>query len=319
MDVVAVHAEVAARTQGLATHATLRASGLSSTALTRAVRAGDLVRVRPGVYARSPLPASPVHLVGPEGPHPHHVARVRADLLAAGQRAWVRGPTAATLHGLPLLVEPRASVHLGVPHGSGRRRPPASVQVAQAREPRLDLLRPVPGAAPLLVTTPTATAIDLARSLPFAEAVVAVDSALRGGRLAVDELVPAARDLSGLPGADAVRRVIAAADPLAGSVLESVARLDLLRDGAGGFVTQMVVRAGHRALRVDFCWPDRGLVLEVDGARWHPDPARDQERDNTLVGLGWRVLRLSWSQVMGDPRWTDRVLSALRAGAARVA
>lgn len=50
-------------------------------------------------------------------------------------------------------------------------------------------------------------------------------------------------------------------------------------------------------------------MVEVDGARWHPDPTPDQARDNALAALGWRVLRFSWSQLLHDP---DRVLQEIR-------
>jgi very-short-patch-repair endonuclease len=54
--------------------------------------------------------------------------------------------------------------------------------------------------------------------------------------------------------------------------------------------------------RVDLLIGDR-LVLEVDGRAFHsstPDFARDRERDLTLAGLGFRVLRLSYGQVVAD-------------------
>jgi very-short-patch-repair endonuclease len=69
--------------------------------------------------------------------------------------------------------------------------------------------------------------------------------------------------------------------------------------GCTGLATQVVIqdlRGAH--LRVDFCFAAAGLVVEVDGARWHPDPARDQARDNDLAMLGWRVLRFGWAEVV---------------------
>jgi very-short-patch-repair endonuclease len=52
--------------------------------------------------------------------------------------------------------------------------------------------------------------------------------------------------------------------------------------------------------RVDFVVGDR-LVVEVDGAAYHTDPARfeaDRHRDAVLSRLGYRVLRFSYHQVM---------------------
>jgi very-short-patch-repair endonuclease len=82
-------------------------------------------------------------------------------------------------------------------------------------------------------------------------------------------------------------------------VLESVQRVRMVLAGLDGFATQVVLRAAP-ALRVDFCFPDARLVVEVDGARWHPEPQRDQQRDNVLAALGWRVLRFTWNEVVHD-------------------
>ena len=95
-------------------------------------------------------------------------------------------------------------------------------------------------------------------------------------------------------------------------MLESVSRCDLVAAGLTGFVTQHRLRDRLGEMRVDFCWTDARLVLEVDGARWHPDPAQDQARDNRLAALGFRVIRLTWAQVMSDPRWWVVVQRALR-------
>lgn len=65
--------------------------------------------------------------------------------------------------------------------------------------------------------------------------------------------------------------------------------------------------------RVDLCFAAPHLVVEVDGARWHPDPARDQQRDNALAALGWRVLRFAWHDVVHD---SARVLATVRAALA---
>ena len=52
----------------------------------------------------------------------------------------------------------------------------------------------------------------------------------------------------------------------------------------------------------DFAAPSRRLLVEVDGG-WHTTVARkraDVRRDKVLVGLGWRVLRLEASLVVGE-------------------
>ena len=68
-------------------------------------------------------------------------------------------------------------------------------------------------------------------------------------------------------------------------------------------------REGHR---VDFAWPKARLVVETDGRATHDNPYafhQDHARDLDLELADWRVIRLSWSQVVDEPR---RVRAALR-------
>jgi very-short-patch-repair endonuclease/uncharacterized membrane protein YgcG len=47
---------------------------------------------------------------------------------------------------------------------------------------------------------------------------------------------------------------------------------------------------------MDFAIPSLGVDIEVDGEKWHSsveDKQKDKERDMTLAGLGWRVLRFT--------------------------
>jgi very-short-patch-repair endonuclease len=111
-----------------------------------------------------------------------------------------------------------------------------------------------------------------------------------------------------------VREVLDYCDPLSGSVLETVLRVRMLLAGITGFTTQRVLRDVPGAhLRVDFCFAAQGVVVEVDGVRWHQDPARDRVRDNALAALGWRVLRFTWAEVVHEH---DRVLAEIRAALA---
>jgi very-short-patch-repair endonuclease len=55
---------------------------------------------------------------------------------------------------------------------------------------------------------------------------------------------------------------------------------------------------------VDFLWPERGLVVEVDG--WDSHGTRsafeaDRERDTQLKLLGYDVVRFTWRQLTDDP------------------
>jgi very-short-patch-repair endonuclease len=59
----------------------------------------------------------------------------------------------------------------------------------------------------------------------------------------------------------------------------------------------------------------RNLVVEVDGVEFHSDRVafeNDRRRDAQLVALGFRVMRFSYSRVVGDwPACEEAILAAL--------
>ena len=303
-----------ARTQGLLSARQLAAAGVVSWALTRSVRRGDVVRIRRGVYALAPLDAWPRYVVTDNGASPEHVAQVRAVLLSLGTAATACGRTAAALHGWGLLVEPVRTVEVAVPHGYGRTEAP-HVRVHRRRSLERSRLRVLPGTDGLWVSTAEQTVVDLVLTLPLVEAVVVCDSALRARDVTLAALRAHVGRLRGRRDAARLASVLDLADPESGSVLESVLRVRMVRGGIDGFATQAVLRDadGRHVLRADFCFAHVRLVVEVDGARWHPDGHRDRRRDNELACLGWRVLRFTWDEVVHG---TTSVLAQIRAALA---
>lgn len=307
MDVDALVGELGRSSQGLVTAEQLTAAGLSRPQISRLARRGVLVRVRRRVYALAPLPARPRHLVTHVGVAPEYVAHVRAELLSLGPGAAACRRTAAALRGWALLVEP-TDIEVARLHGSDLRR--KGLRVTQHRSSARARVRVLDGTTRLTLTSRTQTVLDCAATLPLIEAVVVCDSALRSTTVALDALRRAAdRRRRGWAGAEQARRVLSLCDPSSASVLESVLRVRLVLAGITGFRTQAVLREAP-VLRVDFCFDDARLVVEVDGARWHVDAARDQARDNALCVLGWRVLRFTWAQVVHRP---EQVLADIRA------
>ena len=66
---------------------------------------------------------------------------------------------------------------------------------------------------------------------------------------------------------------------------------------------------GHR---VDFFWPDLGLIVETDSLRWHRTAAaqtRDLARDQDHARAGFSVLRFSHFQVRHEPGRVREVLA----------
>jgi very-short-patch-repair endonuclease len=75
-------------------------------------------------------------------------------------------------------------------------------------------------------------------------------------------------------------------------------------------------RTGQRlnGFKVDFFWPDLGLVVETDGLRYHRTPAqqtRDRLRDQAHTAAGLTPLRFTHAQVRYEPRQVRSTLAAV--------
>lgn len=234
--------------------------------------------------------------------------RVRAVLLGAPADAVVSHLTAARLWGFEVpLVREDERVHLTVRpelrlrHRRDRRIHYSSVPAPETRRRH-----------GLLVTSASRTWIDLAALVPPA-ALLAVTDQLLGQGFPADELPAILRRSAGRRGVVVARRVVARADALAGSPMESVLRWSVLEAGLPRPVLQHVVRAGGRFLgQVDMAWPDLRVLVEFDG-NVHRDRrvfVDDVRRQNGLVLAGWTVLRFTSADVLGRP---ELVLAAIRA------
>jgi very-short-patch-repair endonuclease len=74
--------------------------------------------------------------------------------------------------------------------------------------------------------------------------------------------------------------------------------------------TQQIIN-GHR---VDFFWPELGLVVETDGLRYHrtaTQQARDTVRDNAHGAAGLVPVRFTPAQVRYEPKYVERILVAV--------
>ncbi len=78
---------------------------------------------------------------------------------------------------------------------------------------------------------------------------------------------------------------------------------------------QVTYRASGRTIaRVDFVWPEVGLVVEVAGHATHSSRAqrqRDAQRQSELALMGLRVLTFTYEDLRRRPDW---VISMIRAG-----
>jgi very-short-patch-repair endonuclease len=64
---------------------------------------------------------------------------------------------------------------------------------------------------------------------------------------------------------------------------------------------------------VDFAWPDRRLIIELDSWEYHRTRQafeEDRQRDRHLAARGWRVIRITWRD-LDDPDALEEELRAL--------
>jgi very-short-patch-repair endonuclease len=71
-------------------------------------------------------------------------------------------------------------------------------------------------------------------------------------------------------------------------------------------LTQVKFAAPARKWASDFGWPERGLLVEVDGGQFAPRGGRhntdaDRDKMNHAAALGYRTLRFSPQQIERDP------------------
>jgi G:T-mismatch repair DNA endonuclease (very short patch repair protein) len=221
--------------------------------------------------------------------------------------ALVTGRSAAVLWGVDL-ADAEDDVEVTVPPTAGARRLPG-VRVRRAAVPPEHCAR----RAGVPVTTPEATAVRLAASLPGDEAVVAVDQMIASGIVDLAPIRAVAAAVRG-PGSRRARAVCGLADGLAGSPQETRLRLLIHRSGLPRPVAQFRVMDGDRFVaRVDFAWPDRKVIVEYDGL-WHAEDgqfARDRRRLNRLRAAGWTVVFVTAQDVRRPAELIASIAAAL--------
>jgi very-short-patch-repair endonuclease len=226
-------------------------------------------------------------------------ADLMAALLYCGPGSALSHRTAARIHELLRLPE---LVELCTPR---RRRardlPDKWVVHTSIVFPKADLTR-VGG---LTCTTVERTLIDLGAVVPERRVGHAVEEALRSEQTDLSMLtyVHQRRRGRGRRGAGVLAAVL---DDLKVSArTESPLERDFLnlmrRSGLPLPQTQQIIdRDGAFVARVDFLWPDHGLVVEVDGHEYHStrdQRSSDSSRQNRLTALGYTVLRFTSDQV----------------------
>jgi very-short-patch-repair endonuclease len=268
---------VAEAQRGRISRQQLRAAGLSDRAIAHRVRTGRLTRLHRGVYVLGAAVEVPL-------------GREIAALLACGEGAVLSHRSAAALWGLAAFDAKR----------------PVDVIVPTARRPQEGIafhrtkLEPgdVRVKEHLRVTRPARTLLSLADAVDEAELERMAGEAVRRNLTNERELTEiAARSERG---AARLRKVVERGPAFTRSEAER-RFLSLIRAARLPPPEVNARLAGHE---VDFAWPARRLIVEVDGYAFHATRRaveHDRRREADLDAAGFEVLRCTWRQITTEP------------------
>lgn len=267
---------------------TAQESGLTRATLRWGERQRKWRRVDRGVYVEG-------------GEPPNAVDRARARVLAA--KTVARGTLAGILHDLDSVTfDGRAT---------REHRPPWMRTLTLGGVPCADGLTTLLDLAALLSDKTWEHALEAAlrKRLTSVEAIEAVLPELSRGRI---------------PGTARIRRVLELR-PLGAAPTESlletlmVQLIRLIPDLPPPTRQYRVVNArGEVIARVDLCWPELGLFIELDGQHHPGQPKHDAVRQTAVTAAtGWLVGRFTWDEVVRNPTVTARRLATLAEQARR--
>jgi very-short-patch-repair endonuclease len=202
-----------------------------------------------------------------------------------------------------------------------RRQAPGLVHRAQLLPPEVTVVDGIP------VTTPARTLLDVAATAAREAVEEALDDALRRRLVTVPRLHwhVARWEKSRLPGTAVLRALLRQRDPAHSpphSVFETKLLRELVKCGLPSPVRQYpIVADGRTVARLDFAYPEVQLGIEADSRRWHSSRLRwehDRARLNQLMLLGWRIIHVTWSDLIARPRFVvETVQRALGLSASR--
>lgn len=269
----------------------LLAAGVHPQAVKHRVAVGRLHPVHSGVYAVGRRDLS-------------RNGALMAAVLACGAGAALSHRSAAELWG----IGPRAAFEVTVPAGRKPRRPGIRVHRRVLDPAQTTRRRNTP------TTSITCTLVDLASHLPKDHLERAVNEADRLDLIDPEELRKALEAFAGQTGVAKLRTLL---DRLTFTLTDSALERRFKPIGRSAGLPQPLTQQRVNGFRVDFYWPDLGLVVETDGLRYHRTPSqqtRTLRRDQAHYASGLLPLRFSHAQIRWEP---DYVAAMLRRAVSR--
>lgn len=274
---------LAARQHGVVARTQLLERGMTAEAVRWRVRSGRLIPMQRGVYRVGPLMAPR--------------AREMAAVLACGPGAVVSHRSAALLWQIGPEDGAAGPVHLTMVGMDRGRRPDMCAHRRRHLPPdQVALIEGIP------VTTPARTLLDLAGEADIGELERMVAQASARGLVDMQDL----RDLAlRSPDWRGMARLRTLLDAEGGPALtRSEAERRFLRLLRSARLPAPGANVAIGEMEVDFAWTHPRLVVEVDGYAFHSSRSRfesDRRRDARLVGRGYRVMRVTWRQLVFEP------------------
>ena len=274
---------IGARQHGVVARWQLLEAGLSARQIQHRIESRRLTPVHRGVYTIGPV-------VG-------ELHREMAAVLLCGPRSFVSHWTASAYWRLlpgpttgPVAISTLRDVRPGDPG------------VRVHRVSRLDVDE-VTSRAGLPLTTPARTLLDLAGCVGPVPLERALARALRKELVGTEDVQRLLDRYRRRPGRRRLRALLDAdASPRFTRSEAERAFLELVRSGDLRPPETNVIVHGHE---VDCLWRAERLIVEVDGRQYHSDPRSfelDRRRDAVLIAAGYRVMRVTWSQIRAGPR-----------------
>lgn len=293
------------------------AAGVDDRALRRAVRAGELVRVRHGAYVAADD-------WGRADGRERHLITARALHRTHGDRIAFSHHTAACLHGLDLWNVDLRRLHVTRADDKHGRRAHDVVHHQGLVEPgELTWVRGLP------VVPVSRAALESASLVSLEQGLVTLDSALRDDLCDKEALAHRYAAVGGWPHSLGLQLAVTLADGRHESAGETRTGHLLWRSGLPAPVPQLEILLDGRVIaRVDFAWPEHGVVLEFDGREKYLKYLRagesvtdavlreKQREDQIREATGWIVIRVVWADLADPRRLIARIERAMRRAAA---
>jgi hypothetical protein len=299
---------LAAKQAGVVTRGQALVHGYTDEQIAGLLRTGEWTRLRRGVLAETATLSGDAIAC--------HAAEATAGQLSIKRRTVVSHDSALLLYGVALLRPPQR-VSLTAASGSAARYRGLDVACGDLPDAHVEVDR----RHGMELVTAARGLVDVARTRPFLDAVVAADSALRllrTDKAAVQGVIDDCREW---PEVLRAHRVLDFADGRAESVLETASRVFFAQCDIELPEPQVWIETPDLGpARVDFYWRSWRLIGEADGKLKYgraEDLWAEKRRQEALEELGFVVVRWGWDDIFVHPRRTEARIRAAMSRSAR--